>query len=168
MASDRRAAQERLSALQQRMVALAGPPPAGAAADAAAAAAPPADALGLGAVLEGAAAAAGGVAAAAARAAVPSPPAAELRRVADAARRAGEGAFTWPLGAGVRVGQGVRLYYDRAAGPLPRDARPRVKAGLNNWEEVQMLEMRRAADLVDLEGQEWWEAEAQLPEELFK
>lgn len=159
MAADRRAAQERLADLQSRMAALGGP---GAAA---------AEALGLGAELGTAAAATGGVAAAAARAAVAPAKADELRRVSAAARKAGQRVFTWPTsaaGAGARVGSSLRLYYDRAAGPLPKDARPRVKAGLNKWEEVVLTDMRRCEDLVGEGGQDWWEAELQLPEELFK
>jgi hypothetical protein len=159
MAADRRAAQERLSDLQQRITSPA--------AAAAAAAAAPGTALGLGAALEGAVAPAAAVAAPAA-----APPAArgeELVRLAEAARRAGQGTFTWPAGvAGGRVGTTIKLYYDRARGPLSRDARPRIKAGLNKWEEILLLDMRRADVLVGLDGQDWWEADVQLPEELFQ
>jgi hypothetical protein len=158
MAADRRAAQERLSDLQSRMAALSGP---GAAAD---------EALGLGATLEEAAAVTGGVAAAARRAAAPpgaAAPPSRLRALAEAARAAGRAVFTWPED-GAPVGGAARLFYDRCAGPLPRDARPRIKAGLNLWEEVVVADMARADELAGLDGHEWWELEVQLPEDLFR
>jgi hypothetical protein len=75
--------------------------------------------------------------------------------------------FTWPE-AGARVGGGVRLFYNRSAGPLPRDARPRLKAGLNLWEEILEADMHRSEDLSGLADQEWWEVQVQLPDELFR
>lgn len=175
MAADRRAAQERLSDLQQRMVALAGPAVAAA------------EALGLerlGVTLEEAAAATAEVTAAAtaAHAAVaappkapPAPPAApvapkpgELRKLAEAARAVGEAVFTWPQIDTVKVGSSLRLFYDRCSGPLPRDGRLRLKAGLNKWEEILQVDMKRSEELAGIDRQEWWEVEVQLPEELFK
>jgi hypothetical protein len=150
MAADRKAAQERLSELQSRMVALPAAPAAPAEPQAAPAAPPAA---------KPAPAAPAAPAAAA--------PKGALAQLAAAAVAAGRGAFVFPEG-GARVGARVRLFYDRCSGPLPRDVQPKLKAGLNAWEEVVTSDMRRAEELAGAEGHEWWEVEVELPDELFR
>jgi len=208
LAADRRAAQDRLSQLQDRMTAALGT-----AADAAAAAAT-APAAAAAQAAAAAAAAAPVAAAAAAAAAGPPPPgqqqqpsasrdgsvsaagapgpaAEDLLRLARAAAAAGAATFAWPAeggGAGadpaspVPVGAAdARVYYNRAAGPLPRPPPARaqsagalvLKIGFNRWETIETAPMQPCAALAGLSAEgggggggggghspppEWWEA----------
>ena len=63
---------------------------------------------------------------------------------------------------GCAVGQTATVYYDRRRGPLPEGARPAIKAGLNAWESLALLNMTRAEGLEQAQG-EWWGVDIELP-----
>lgn len=41
----------------------------------------------------------------------------------------------------------MRLYYNRARGPLPPTSLVQLKAGLNRWEEIVVVDMERVAGI---------------------
>lgn len=41
------------------------------------------------------------------------------------------------------MGQPLRLFYNRARGPLRQTGRLQWKAGFNKWEEILMVEMKK-------------------------
>ncbi|KAL6784007.1 SSS3B [Auxenochlorella protothecoides x Auxenochlorella symbiontica] len=95
----------------------------------------------------------------------PSLSTAEIQRLASAASAAGNRTFSVPEGR-VAVGTTIRLYYDRAAGPLPAaEVRPTIKVGWNGWETQQTLPLRRVASL---EAGEWWCADLGIPDLLTR
>lgn len=68
----------------------------------------------------------------------------------------------------VPPGEPSRLYYDRAGvgvggGALPQGAQPVLKAGINNWEVIRLLDMQKAEALEATEG-EWWSVDINLTE----
>lgn len=70
----------------------------------------------------------------------------------------------WPFVAadGCAVGETATVYYDRRRGPLPEGARPALKAGLNAWESLVLLDMTGAEGLEQAQG-EWWAVDVELP-----
>ena len=60
-----------------------------------------------------------------------------------------------PLQAGIPVGGRGMLYYNASAGPLPRNAAPQLRLGVNRWETQRTLDMHRAAG-INLPGSDWW------------
>ena len=70
----------------------------------------------------------------------------------------------WPFVSadGCAVGEIATVYYDRRRGPLPEGARPALKAGLNAWESLVLLDMTRAQGLEQAQG-EWWAVDVELP-----
>lgn len=70
----------------------------------------------------------------------------------------------------VPPGEPSRLYYDRAGvgvggGALPQGAQPVLKAGINNWEVIRLLDMQKAEALEATEG-EWWSVDINLTEDV--
>ncbi|WIA34022.1 hypothetical protein OEZ86_012404 [Tetradesmus obliquus] len=100
--------------------------------------------------------------------AVAAPTSAQLAKYAADAAARGEPLFSWPP-EGVGVGGTARVYYNRCMGPLPSNGRLQLKAGLNKWESIVLFDMQRCSMLANAPpGQEWYEAEFELPAELFK
>ena len=54
-------------------------------------------------------------------------------------------------------GRGV-LYYSASASPLPQNAAPQLRLGVNHWETLRTLDMQRPQG-IDLPGSDWWSAE---------
>ena len=79
--------------------------------------------------------------------------------------------FTWPTFE-IPVGTLVRVYYNKNAGPLPKDDGQglQIKAGLNKWEEIVFVDMRRNEGALRNmgSGADWWEAKWDLPTDLFR
>ncbi|GFR47418.1 hypothetical protein Agub_g9135 [Astrephomene gubernaculifera] len=103
---------------------------------------------------------------------VPEPSLAQLQSLAARAAAAGHSVFTWPEEGGL-VGHPVRIFYNRTRGPLPPPPAGsgrglQLKAGLNKWEEICTVDMKRATGLQSGGGQEWWVAELSLPSQLFQ
>ena len=188
LAADRRAAQERLAQLQERMTAAVAAggggvvaaeeavPAAAVAADnkapappAAAAAAPPAPKK----QQQPAAASPSSSSSSS------GPAADDLVRLARAAQAAGLATFAWPADLAtpgrvatdpatpVPVGApDARVYYNRLAGPLPKPSSAQagaltLKIGFNRWETIETVAMQPCAALAALGSSgdgEWWEA----------
>ena len=51
-------------------------------------------------------------------------------------------------------GKGV-LYYNTSASPLPQNAAPQLRVGVNRWETMRTLDMQRAEG-VNPPGSDWW------------
>ncbi|KAK2076899.1 hypothetical protein QBZ16_005127 [Prototheca wickerhamii] len=91
----------------------------------------------------------------------PSLTAKEIQRLASAAAGAGERVFVLPEGV-VPAGSQVRLYYNRAGGPLAgSDGELALKVGLNDWETQHVEPLRPVRSLTD---GEWWCGDVALPE----
>jgi starch synthase len=196
LAADRRAAQDRLSQLQERMTAAVeaavagGAVPVAVLAEPAAVAAPPA------------AATAPPPAPAPKQPSTTSGPSSDdLVRLARAAASSGLPTFAWPAdlsgraatdpAAPVPVGSpDARIFYNRLSGPLPATSSPSMgalslKIGFNRWETIVSVPMQPCAALAGLSAaaaaaggssdgaanappQEWWEARlGPLAEDLF-
>ncbi|CAL8472333.1 g11876 [Coccomyxa elongata] len=88
------------------------------------------------------------------------------RALAALAAQEGRRWFTVPED-GIPVGISGTLYYN-SAGTLPSGARPALKAGIDRWERMLMLDMEPAQELRGLPGVEWWRLELELPEDTFQ
>lgn len=102
-------------------------------------------------------------------AAVTRPTREQLMTAAAEASNMGLSMFIWPKEA-VPVGQRAYIYYNRKSGPIPLQCRLQVKAGLNKWEEIVYVDLEKCADLSALQslGCEWWEGTLELPSSLFR
>lgn len=65
------------------------------------------------------------------------------------------------------AGQSFRCLYNRLAGPLPESQELCLKYGVNKWEEIKEVEMKRSEALKDNQG-EWWEVEFTLQSLLYR
>ena len=61
------------------------------------------------------------------------------------------------------MGSRGTLFYNTAASPLPGSAAPQLRAGVNRWEALVTLDMKRAQGL-DLPASDWWCAELEFDE----
>jgi starch synthase len=67
----------------------------------------------------------------------------------------------------VAVGSTITVLYNLSAGPLPHSSgTPVVKLGLNRWETITKIPMKRVESLS--EAGDWWSAEIPLPKLLFR
>jgi hypothetical protein len=102
---------------------------------------------------------------------LPKPTALELQALARQAEAAKIPMFTWPTFE-IPVGSQVRVYYNKNAGPLPKDDGQglQIKAGLNKWEEIVFVDMKRNEGALRNmgSGADWWEAKWDLPKDLFR
>ncbi len=55
------------------------------------------------------------------------------------------------------------LYYNAAAGRLPENAAPQLRAGINCWETLHNADMQSCDDLA-LPGSDWWSIELEFDE----
>lgn len=62
---------------------------------------------------------------------------------------------------GIPVGGRGVLYYSASASPLPQNATPQLRLGVNRWETLRTLDMQRA-QRIDLPGADWWSAELEF------
>eukprot|EP00884_Botryococcus_braunii_P020773 jgi/Botrbrau1/737/Bobra.160_2s0060.1 len=90
----------------------------------------------------------------------------DLVRLAEAATAASSRTFCFPP-RGLTPGVPGKLFYNVSGGPLNQGARPRLKAGLNKWEEILQLEASRQKALRGLPNQNWWSIQLDLPEDTF-
>ena len=88
-----------------------------------------------------------------------------LQLEAEAALSAKLSFFTLP--SEPAIGKPVRFLYNRLAGPLPDESSVSIKYGLNKWEEIGHIQMRKCAELSEVKG-EWWEAEHELHPLLYR
>jgi len=91
----------------------------------------------------------------------------EVQLRAAAAAKANQPMFTVPPSP-VPLDGPVRLLYNRAQGPLPHGAILQLKLGLNQWEIQQDIDMRLMESLPRDSQQEWWEANLDLPAEVYR
>jgi starch synthase len=67
----------------------------------------------------------------------------------------------------VAVGSTITVLYNLAASPLPHSsATPVVKLGLNRWETITKIPMKKVESLSDVG--DWWSADIALPKLLFR
>ncbi|KAK9861945.1 hypothetical protein WJX84_010056, partial [Apatococcus fuscideae] len=90
-----------------------------------------------------------------------------IRRWAEQAIQRQQPIFTAPLN-GAIAGQPARLFYNRAAGPLPQGGALVMKAGYNEWEDIQLHNLQQADELKDLNNSDWLVVETKLPEDTWK
>lgn len=74
--------------------------------------------------------------------------------------------FTVPEGP-VVLGKSVRVFYNRASGPLPGDAALKMKYGTNRWESSSEAIMQQGPPM-DTPESEWWVAKLRLSKDTFR
>ncbi|KAK9804683.1 hypothetical protein WJX73_010729 [Symbiochloris irregularis] len=104
----------------------------------------------------------------------PSPPEVPIADLAKKALSSGSNIFTVPEG-GIptggsspkQSGEPSILFYNRqGSGALPSGGAPVLKAGVNKWEEIWELDMRKPEGLEGVEG-DWWCVNFDLTEDVF-
>ena len=65
------------------------------------------------------------------------------------------------------IGKPILLLYNRLAGPLPETDSVSIKYGINKWEKIGHVKMKRSEALSDMAG-EWWEADHDLEPLLYR
>eukprot|EP01025_Chloroclados_australasicus_P026535 TRINITY_DN26388_c1_g1_i6.p1 TRINITY_DN26388_c1_g1~~TRINITY_DN26388_c1_g1_i6.p1 ORF type:complete len:800 (+),score=97.95 TRINITY_DN26388_c1_g1_i6:62-2461(+) len=89
----------------------------------------------------------------------------KLQDQATTATSAGERVFTDPISP-CKVGQAITIYYNASQGILQNENHIKLKFGWNKWEEKMEVSMQRSNYLSQLGN--WWSAQVQLPQELFR
>jgi len=99
-------------------------------------------------------------------AAVASSSSSSLKTLVEAANSQDQRVISTPEGP-VAVGSTITVLYNLAASPLPHSSSvPVVKLGLNRWETITKIPMKKVDSLSDLG--DWWSAEIALPKLLFR
>lgn len=68
----------------------------------------------------------------------------------------------------IKVGDPVKIYYNRTQGPLPRNCMLGIKYGINKWEEIISKDMIESATMNRISDDNWWEVEIELHDDLFQ
>ena len=88
-----------------------------------------------------------------------------LKVAADAALQSDTPFFTVP--SEPPIGKLIQFLYNRLAGPLPETDSVSIKYGINKWENIGHIKMKRSETLSDMAG-EWWEADHDLEPLLYR
>ncbi|KAL6763588.1 starch synthase [Haematococcus lacustris] len=82
------------------------------------------------------------------------------------AQQGGQQLFTLPSQP-VPINGPVRLFYNRARGPLPEHSELVLKGGFNRWEVLKDWDLKRVDMMQRSHDQDWWEVTLDLPDDIF-
>ncbi|KAJ9523115.1 hypothetical protein QJQ45_023899 [Haematococcus lacustris] len=90
----------------------------------------------------------------------------QLQQLVRMAQQGGQQLFTLPSQP-VPINGPVRLFYNRARGPLPEHSELVLKGGFNRWEVLKDWDLKRVDMIQRSHDQDWWEVTLDLPDDIF-